>query len=223
IYLPGMFAVAIPLGLAREEKGVAAFAGFVGYAALNLSINFYLTVANVIGDGAAEKAYGVKSVLGIGSIDTGILGAIIVGVIVARLHARFYTCKMPDALAFFGGARFVPIITALVLGVTGLVVPFAWPWFAAGINGIGALISHAGPFGPFLFGTGERLLLPLGLHHILVALIRFTEAGGSQLVCGNEVSGALNIFYAELSCADTTHFSVSATSFLSQGKMPAFL
>ncbi len=91
IYLPVMFAVAIPLGLAREEKGVAAFAGFVGYAALNLSINFYLTVANVIGDGAAEKAYGVKSILGISSIDTGILGAIIVGVIVAKLHARFYT------------------------------------------------------------------------------------------------------------------------------------
>ncbi len=79
IYLPVMFAVAIPLGLAREEKGVAAFAGFVGYAALNLSINFYLTVANVIGDAAAEKAYGVKSILGISSIDTGILGAIIVG------------------------------------------------------------------------------------------------------------------------------------------------
>lgn len=167
IYLPVMFAVAIPLGLAREEKGVAAFAGFVGYAALNLSINFYLTVANVIGDAAAEKAYGVKSILGISSIDTGILGAIIVGVIVAKLHARFYTYKMPDALAFFGGARFVPIITVLVLGVVGLVVPFAWPWFAAGINGIGALISHAGPFGPFLFGTGERLLLPLGLHGVV--------------------------------------------------------
>ncbi|AVP83847.1 maltose/glucose-specific PTS transporter subunit IIBC [Aeromonas hydrophila] len=223
IYLPVMFAVAIPLGLAREEKGVAAFAGFVGYAALNLSINFYLTVANVIGDAAAEKTYGVKAILGISSIDTGILGAIIVGVIVAKLHARFYTYQMPDALAFFGGARFVPIITAIVLGVVGLVVPLVWPWFAAGINGIGTLISHAGPFGPFLFGTGERLLLPLGLHHILVALIRFTEAGGTSLVCGNEVSGALNIFYAELSCADTTQFSVSATSFLSQGKMPAFL
>ncbi len=85
--------------------------------------------------------------------------------IVAKLHARFYTYQMPDALAFFGGARFVPIITAIVLGVVGLVVPLVWPWFAAGINGIGALISHAGPFGPFLFGTGERLLLPLGLHH----------------------------------------------------------
>ncbi|MGF1789246.1 maltose/glucose-specific PTS transporter subunit IIBC [Photobacterium profundum] len=223
IYLPVMFAVAIPLGLAREEKGVAAFSGFVGYAALNLSINFYLTVANVLGNPEQEAAYGVKSIIGIDSIDTGILGAVIVGIIVAKLHTRFYTYKMPDALAFFGGARFVPIITTLVLGVVGLVVPLIWPYFAAGINGVGTAISHAGPFGPFLFGTGERLLLPVGLHHILVALVRFTEAGGTMDVCGETVSGALNIFYSELSCSTTDGFSPTATAFLSQGKMPTFL
>nr|WP_086938923.1 maltose/glucose-specific PTS transporter subunit IIBC [Thaumasiovibrio occultus] len=223
IYLPVMFAVAIPLGLAREEKGVAAFAGFVGYAALNLSINFYLTVNGVLGNAELEKAYGVKSIIGTDSIDTGILGAVIVGILVAKLHARFYTFKMPDALAFFGGARFVPIITALVLGLVGLVVPLVWPYFAAGINGVGFAISQSGPFGPFLFGAGERFLLPFGLHHILVALVRFTEAGGTMQVCGETVSGALNIFYSELACADTTQFSSSATSFLSQGKMPAFL
>ena len=108
IYLPVMFAVAIPLGLAREEKGVAAFAGFVGYAALNLSINFYLTVANVIGDGAAEKAYGVKSILGISSIDTGILGAIIVGVIVAAL----VQVAAPELTAF-GAASAVILPSAM--------------------------------------------------------------------------------------------------------------
>ncbi|WP_087026752.1 maltose/glucose-specific PTS transporter subunit IIBC [Thaumasiovibrio subtropicus] len=223
IYLPVMFAIAIPLGLAREEKGVAAFAGFVGYAALNLSINFYLSVAGVLGNADLEQAYGVKSIIGIDSIDTGILGAVIVGIIVAKLHAKYYTFKMPDALAFFGGARFVPIITAAALGVVGLVVPLVWPYFAAGINGIGYAISEAGPFGPFLFGAGERFLLPFGLHHILVALIRFTEAGGTLEVCGEVTSGALNIFYAELACTTDTGFSSSATSFLSQGKMPAFL
>lgn len=223
IYLPVMFAIAIPLGLAREEKGVAAFAGFVGFAAMNLSVNFYLTVAGVIGNAELETAYGVKSVIGIQSIDTGILGAVIVGIIVAKLHARFYTYKMPDSLAFFGGARFVPIVTAVTLGVVGLIVPVVWPYFAMGINGIGSLISHSGPFGPFLFGTGERLLLPFGLHHILVALIRFTEAGGTYPVCGQEVSGALNIFYAQLSCSSVTNFDPQATAFLSQGKMPTFL
>ncbi len=208
IYLPVMFAIAIPLGLAREEKGVAAFAGFVGYAAFNLAINFFLTVNGVLGDDAERKAYGVKSIIGIESIDTGILGAVMVGIIVAKLHQRFYTFKMPDALAFFGGARFVPIISAITLGVVGVFIPFVWPYFAAGINGIGNLIAGAGAFGPFLFGTGERLLLPVGLHHILVALVRFTEAGGTMAVCGETVSGALNIFYAELSCADTNGFSL---------------
>ncbi len=223
IYLPVMFAIAIPMGLAREEKGVAAFSGLVGYASLNLAINFFLTVSGVLDSDALRQSYGVKSILGTDSIDTGILGAVLVGIIVAKLHARFYTFKMPDALAFFGGARFVPIITTVTLGLVGLLVPFVWPYFAAGINGIGYAIAGAGDFGPFLFGAGERLLLPVGLHHILVALIRFTEAGGTLEVCGAPVSGALNIFYAELACPEIQGFTPSVTAFLSQGKMPAFL
>lgn len=92
-----------------------------------------------------------------------------------------------------------------------------------GITGIGRIINGAGDFGPMIFGTGERLLLPFGLQHILVALIRFTEAGGTMDVCGHYVSGALTIFQAQLSCPTTHGFSESATRFLSQGKMPAFL
>jgi PTS system maltose and glucose-specific IIC component len=90
-----------------------------------------------------------------------------------------------------------------------------------GINGIGRIINGAGDFGPMIFGTGERLLLPFGLQHILVALIRFTEAGGTMEVCGHDVSGALTIFQAQLSCPTTHGFSESATRFLSQGKMPS--
>lgn len=169
------------------------------------------------------KANNIQTVLGIQSIDTGILGAIIVGIVVFLLHERFSTIRLPDALSFFGGTRFVPIITLLVLGLLGLLVPLIWPWFAMGINGLGRLIHSAGAFGPMIFGTGERLLLPFGLQHILVAIIRFTEAGGTMDVCGHSVSGALTIFQAQLSCPTTHGFSESATQFLSQGKMPAFL
>ncbi len=109
------------------------------------------------------------------------------------------------------------------MGLIGLVIPLVWPIFAMGISGLGHMINSAGDFGPMLFGTGERLLLPFGLHHILVALIRFTDAGGTQEVCGQTVSGALTIFQAQLSCPTTHGFSESATRFLSQGKMPAFL
>ncbi|MCT4705681.1 maltose/glucose-specific PTS transporter subunit IIBC [Enterobacteriaceae bacterium H16N7] len=224
-FLPIMFCIAIPLGLASENKGVAAFAGFVGYVVMNLGVNFWLTAKGILPttDAAILKANNIQSILGIQSIDTGILGAVIAGVIVAMLHKRFHNIRLPDALAFFGGTRFVPIITTVVMGLVGLVIPLIWPVFAAGITGIGNLINSAGIFGPMIFGTGERLLLPFGLQHILVALIRFTEAGGTMDVCGHSVSGALTIFQAQLSCPTVHGFSESATRFLSQGKMPAFL
>lgn len=224
-FLPVMFCIAIPLGLARENKGIAAFAGFVGYAVMNLAVNFWLTAKGILPttDAALLKAYNIQNVLGIQSIDTGILGAVIAGVIVWLLHERFHTIRLPDALAFFGGTRFVPIVTTVVMGLVGLVIPLIWPVFAMGIRGLGQIINSAGDFGPMIFGTGERLLLPFGLQHILVALIRFTDAGGTQEVCGHTVSGALTIFQAQLSCPTTHGFSESATRFLSQGKMPAFL
>ena len=224
-FLPVMFCIAIPLGLARENKGVAAFAGFVGYAVMNLAVNFWLTAKGILPttDAAVLKANNIQSVIGIQSIDTGILGAVIAGVIIWMLHERFHNIRLPDALAFFGGTRFVPIITLVVMGLFGLIIPLIWPVFAMGITGIGRIINGAGDFGPMIFGTGERLLLPFGLQHILVALIRFTEAGGTMDVCGHSVSGALTIFQAQLSCPTTHGFSESATRFLSQGKMPAFL
>ncbi|WP_342320821.1 maltose/glucose-specific PTS transporter subunit IIBC [Kosakonia sp. BYX6] len=224
-FLPVMFCIAIPLGLAREDKGVAAFSGFVGYAVMNLAVNFWLSTQGILptSDVAVLKAHNVQNVLGIQSIDTGILGAVIAGIIIWRLHERFHTLRLPDALAFFGGTRSVPIVTSVVMGVIGLLIPLVWPWFALGISGLGHIIESAGEFGPMIFGTGERLLLPFGLQHILVALIRFTEAGGTMDVCGHTVNGALTIFQAQLSCPDTHGFSESATRFLSQGKMPAFL
>ena len=224
-FLPVMFAIAIPLGMVRENKGVAAFAGFVGYTVMNLSTNFWLTIKGILPTSGAAllKANNIQSVLGIQAIDTGILGAVIVGVVVFWLHERFHNVRLPDALAFFGGTRFVPIITLLVTGLLGLVVPLIWPFFARGIAGLGWMINGAGDFGPMLFGTGERLLLPFGLQHILVAIIRFTDAGGTMEVCGKSVSGALTIFQAQLACPEVHGFSESATRFLSQGKMPAFL
>ncbi|WP_158781352.1 maltose/glucose-specific PTS transporter subunit IIBC [Pantoea sp. BAV 3049] len=224
-YLPVMFAIAIPLGMARENKGVAAFSGFVGFAVMNLAVNFWLNAKGILPttDATVLKANNIQNIIGIQSIDTGILGAVIVGIIVFYLHERFHTIRLPDALAFFGGTRFVPIITTLVMGLVGLVIPLIWPAFAAAITGLGWVINGAGEFGPMIFGTGERLLLPFGLQHILVAIIRFTDAGGTMDVCGHSVSGALTIFQAQLSCPTTSGFSESATRFLSQGKMPAFL
>lgn len=167
-YLPVMFAIAIPLGMARDNKGVAAFSGFVGFAVMNLAVNFWLTTKGILPttDAAVLKANNIQNIIGIQSIDTGILGAVIVGIIVFWLHERFHNIRLPDALAFFGGTRFVPIITTLVMGLAGLAIPLVWPWFAKAITGLGWVINSAGDFGPMIFGTGERLLLPFGLQHI---------------------------------------------------------
>lgn len=220
-YLPVMFAIAIPLGLVRKEKGIAAFSGFVGYTVMNLAINFYLAEAGMLAEADLLREAGQGMVFGIQTIEMGVLGGIIAGLVVYQLHKRFYTIQLPDSFAFFSGVRFVPIITSLVMAVVGLIIPMIWPLFAMIIMSIGALIQRSGVFGPFLFGAGERLLLPFGLHHILVAMIRFTEAGGSAIVEGNQIYGALNIFYAELQSG--APISSSATAFLSQGKMPTFI
>ncbi|EFR30432.1 maltose/glucose-specific PTS transporter subunit IIBC [Eremococcus coleocola] len=220
-YLPVMFAMAIPLGLARREKGVAAFSGFVGYTVMILAINFYLTEAGSLAEASVLREAGQGMVFGIQTLELGVLGGIIVGVLVYYLHERFYDIQLPDSFAFFSGVRFVPIITSLVLSVVGLILPIIWPFFAFIIQGIGNLIQRAGVFGPFLFGAGERLLLPFGLHHILVAMIRFTDAGGTEVVNGETVSGALNIFFAQLNSGEA--ISGAATAFLSQGKMPTFI
>ncbi|MDN6664482.1 MAG: maltose/glucose-specific PTS transporter subunit IIBC [Tetragenococcus koreensis] len=220
-YLPALFAIAIPLGLARKEKGAAAFSGFVGYVIMNLSINFYLDETNLLAEADSLQESGQGMVFGIQTLEMGVLGGIIAGVIVYYLHKRFYNIQLSDSFAFFSGVRFVPIITSLVMGVVGLIIPMIWPLFAMIITGIGSTIQHAGVFGPFLFGSGERLLLPFGLHHILVAMIRFTEAGGAAVINGNEIFGALNIFYAELQ--NNLPISPNVTAFLSQGKMPTFM
>lgn len=216
-FLPLMFAVAIPLGMARDNKEIAAFAGLIGYISMQLGTNFYLTQKGIL------KITDTKMIMGIESIDTGALGALICGIMVFFIHEKFQNIELPDAFSFFGGTRFVAIATVLIMSVVGLGVPLIWPFFATAIGKIGAGIKGAGVFGPFLFGAGERLLLPFGLHHILVATIRFTEAGGTYVSStGEAVHGALNIFYNQF--AQGPEFvSPDVTKFLSQGKMPTFI
>lgn len=218
--LPIMFAMAIPLGLARQDKGVAAFSGYVGFVMSSMTVNFFLKVTGTLATPENMKAAGQAMVFGIQSIDIGVLGGVIIGVIVYKIHDKFCEIKLPDALAFFGGARFVPIATAVIVGVVGLVIPLIWPFFNGIIIKIGDLISKAGIFGPFLFGAGEGVLRPFGLHHILVAMIRFTSAGGEAIINGEPVYGALNIFYREFA---NGILDPNVTRFLSQGKMPSYM
>lgn len=220
-YLPVMFAIAIPFGMAKRNKAVGAYSGFVGYMLMNMSINYYLTATHQLADAATMKQVGQSLVLGVQTLEMGVLGGIIAGVITYFLHERFQDTVLHDAFAFFGGIRFVPIITSLTLSIVGLILPIIWTYVAIGIAGIGHIIQSTSVFGPFLYGVGVLLLKPFGLHHILLAMVRFTPAGGIEMVNGHEVAGALNIFYAELKAG--LPFSPHVTAFLSQGFMPTFI
>lgn len=220
-YLPVMFAMAIPFGMCKRNKGVGTFAGFAGFTAMNMSINFYLKESNTLSTPETLKASGQGFVFGIQTIEMGVLGGIIAGIIVFYLCEKFQDFKMPDAFSFFSGIRFVPIISVLTLSIIGLFIPIIWPIFSNSINSIGYLIQKAGIFGPFLYGLGLAILKPFGMHHILLAMVRFTPIGGTEIVNGTEVSGALNIFYSQLKAG--APISHKATAFLSQGFMPTFM
>ena len=137
-----------------------------------------------------------ETVLGIFTYRMNVFGGVVSGLTVAALHNRFYKIKLPDAINFFGGRRFVPIITTVCVPVIGLVFYFIWPVIGNVIYQIGGLIEKSGAFGTFIFGFIERLLIPTGLHHILNQTVRFTEVGGSAVIDGEQVVVALNIFNA---------------------------
>ncbi|WP_125702208.1 PTS transporter subunit EIIC [Lacticaseibacillus daqingensis] len=220
-YLPAMFAMALPFGLAKRNKGVGAIAAFAGYISLNTGINFMLQQQHKLVAADKMQAVGQANVLGIQTLEMGVLGGILVGLITYFLLEKYQEVKLPDAFSFFGGIRFVPIISVIVESFVGLLIPFIWPTFQNGIVGLGRLIQGAGIFGPFLYGIALSVLKLMGLHHILLAMVRFTDAGGTAIVGGKTITGALNIFYAQLNAG--VPVSGKATAFLSQGFMPTFM
>lgn len=220
-YLPVMFAMAIPFGLAKRNKGVGAIAAFAGYVSLNVGINFMLQQQGQLAATNKMQAVGQANVLGIQTLEMGVVGGILVGLITYFLLERYQEIKLPDAFSFFGGIRFIPIISVIMNSLIGLLLPFIWPTFQNGIIGLGHLIQRAGIFGPFLYGIALSILKLMGLHHILLAMVRFTDAGGTAIVGGKAVHGALNIFYAQLNAG--VPISGKATAFLSQGFMPTFM
>ena len=135
--LPVMFAIAIPLGLAKEDKGVAAFSGYVGFTISHLAVNFLLKTTGTLASPENMKEAGQAMVMGIHSIDTGVIGGLIIGIIVYKIHEKYRTIALPDFLGFWTGSRFVPLATAVIVGVLSLLIPFIWPFFNRIIIGIG--------------------------------------------------------------------------------------
>lgn len=211
-----LFAMGVAIGMARKEKEVAALSGAIGYLIMNTAISALIHAAG----GAKELPINsTTTTLGITTLQMGVFGGIIVGLGVAALHNRFYKIRLPQVLSFFGGTRFVPIITSVVYLIVGIVMFYIWPVVQSGIASLGQLVLRSGYVGTWAYGIIERALIPFGLHHVFYMPFWQTELGGSLLVDGNLIQGAQNIFFAELASKSTTHFSVAATRFMA-GKFP---
>jgi len=154
--LPLIFAIGVALGLANND-GVAALAAVVGYAVLQAALGVFAVVLGIE----------TKTIMGIKSIETGVLGGILIGGIAAVLFNRFFKIKLPPFLGFFAGKRFVPIITAFAAIVLALVLILVWPPVGLRIRGFANWAASTSPSIAFaIYGVVERLLIPFGLHHI---------------------------------------------------------
>ena len=211
-----LFAMGVAIGMARKEKEVAALSGAVAYIIMNTAIQ---AMINAAGGVEAMPANSTTTMLGITTLQMGVFGGIVVGLGVAALHNKFYKIELPQVLAFFGGTRFVPIVSSIVYLVVGIAMFYIWPVVQSGIAALGALVLASGYAGTFIYGLLERALIPFGLHHVFYMPFWQTAVGGTAIIDGMTVTGAQNIFFAELASKSTTVFSVSATRFMA-GKFP---
>ena len=218
--LPIIFAVGVAIGMAKKEKEVSALSAVIAYFVMNTAVNAMLKInGDILADGtiAEDVLEGtIASSCGIYTLQMGVFGGIIVGLGVAALHNKFYRIQLPNALSFFGGTRFVPIISTLVYLVVGILLYFVWPAVQNGIYALGGLVTGSGYIGTLIFGLVKRALIPFGLHHVFYMPFWHTALGGTMDVAGQTIMGGQNIFFAQLAdSANIAHFSADATRYFS--------
>ena len=184
--LPLLFAIGVAIGL-TENDGVAALAGTVGYVVLLGAM------------GVCAKLHGIetKDIMGIPSIETGVFGGIIAGLIAATAFNRFYKIQLPSYLGFFAGKRAVPIITAFAVIIVGAVLSFIWPPIGSGIDKFSHWAVHGQPALAFtIYGVVERALIPFGLHHVWNVPFFFQAGDFTNPANGEVVHGEIARFIA---------------------------
>ena len=188
--LPLLLCVGICVGLANKDKGTAALAGVVGYLVMTGTINAILNIFNPQGN----------------AIDTAVVGAFVMGLVAVNLHNKYYNIQLPQVLGFFGGSRFVPIVTSLAAIAIGGVFYLIWPPLQNLLVLAGNAVAGAGVIGTFFYGFLMRLCGAVGLHHMIYPMFWYTELGGIETVAGQTIAGAQNIFFAQL--ADPSHMGL---------------
>ena len=219
--LPLLFAMGVALGMAEQEKATATLSAAIAFFVMHKTVNALLAISGMLEAGAMPEGT-IANVVGIQSLQMGVFGGIIVGLGVAALNNRFYKIRLPTVISFFGGTRFVPIISTAVYLLVGVLMFFIWPFVQNGIYALGDLVLRSGYAGTLIYGFIERILIPFGLHHVFYLPFWQTGVGGSALIDGVMVYGAQNIFFAELASPNTVRFSVEACRFMS-GKFPLMI
>lgn len=185
--LPLIMAIGLAIGLAKSQKGIAGLSAGVAFLVMNAAINGYILAFG----SSVEK------------IDTGMVGAIVIGSLVVFLHNRYQDIELPKVLGFFSGNRFIPIISSICAIFVALVFYLIWPIFNNWLISFGEHIANLGPIGTFLYGFVLRLTGAVGLHHAIYPLFWYTPIGGTEVINGVTVEGAQKIFFAQL--ADPNH------------------
>ncbi|WP_302950460.1 glucose PTS transporter subunit IIA [uncultured Selenomonas sp.] len=217
--LPIIFAVGVAIGMAKAEKEVAALSAMIAFFVMHTSCNAMLKIGGqILADGTVAPSVlegTIAPSCGIMSFQMGVFGGIIVGIGVALLHNRYHKIILPNALSFFGGSRFIPIISTIVFLFVGIAMYFVWPLAQQGIFALGGLVTGTGYIGTLIFGIIKRALIPFGLHHVFYLPFWQTGVGGSMMIDGQLIQGGQNIFFAQLASPDVAHFSADATRYFS--------
>lgn len=212
--LPVLFAVGSSFGLADKERGWSAFSGLIAFIAMHTIISTMFGLHHITSDTVTTdylvKEMGMDQIaavrrstlfhteLGIFSYRLSIFGGLLIGIITSKIHNKLYNVKLPQALAFFGGTRSVPIVMLLAGSALGFVLYYVWPPIGNALSEVSFFINRSGLFGTFIWACMDKSLLPFGLHHLLTQPIRYTELGGSHIVDGTTYYGTTNIFMAQL-------------------------
>lgn len=213
--LPVLFAIGVAVGLAKSDKGTAGLAAMLGFLIMNATMNALLTITDNLAASDQLAKAGQGMALGIQTVETGVFGGIIVGILTAVLHNKYNKVNLPQFLGFFGGSRFVPIVTSFAAIFLGVVMFFVWPAVQAVIFGAGGLVNKTGVIGTLIYGFILRMLGPFGLHHIFYLPFWQTALGGSLEINGKLVQGTQNIFFAQLGDPNVQHYYEGVSRYMS--------
>jgi len=207
--LPLLFCAAVALGLAKQYKEVAAISAVIAYFVMNMTISsmvkYFLNLEEL------SKTPGlISDFLGFeNTMNTSVLGGVILGFVISWLHNKYYKIKLPELLSFFGGLNFIPIISVCFSVIFGIILAIIWPFIAQGIALVGEGIANLGSLGTFLYGFIYRALIPTGLHHVFYIPFWQTALGGVAEINGQVFNGAQSILFEQLRTGDVISPSVA--------------